>query len=46
MNKNVDYHDLGADYFAQHKDPEKEATRLIKKLEKLTGKKVILEPAA
>jgi transposase len=46
MSKNVDYHDLGADYFASHKDPEKEAARLIKKLQKLTGKKVTLEPAA
>jgi transposase len=46
MNDNVDYHDLGTDYFAQHKDPDKEADRLINKLHKLTGKNVILEPTA
>lgn len=46
MSNNVDYHDLGADYFAGHKNPDREAERLIKKLQKLTGKTVILEPAA
>lgn len=46
MTHNVDYHDLGPDYFAHHTDPDKEADRLIKKLRKLTGKNVILEPAA
>jgi transposase len=46
MKYNVDYQDLGADYFANRKDPEKEAARLINKLQKLTGKKVILAPAA
>jgi len=46
MKHNVDYHDLGADYFKRHYDPAKEATRLIKRLRKITGKDVILQPAA
>jgi transposase len=46
MKYNVDYHDLGADYFKHHYDPDKETARLIKKLQKITGKTVILQPAA
>lgn len=46
MRNNVDYHDLGADYFAHRQDPHKEATRLIKRLQKITGKTVTLQPAA
>ncbi|WP_379522886.1 hypothetical protein [Nonomuraea insulae] len=39
------YHELGEDYFTIRKDPEKQAQRLIAKLEAL-GHKVTLEPAA
>ncbi|MEU6722063.1 IS110 family transposase [Nonomuraea sp. NPDC046802] len=39
------YHELGEDYFTTRKDPEKEAEKLIAKLEAL-GHKVTLEPAA
>jgi transposase len=39
------YDDLGADYFANRVDPEKERNRLIAKLE-AQGFKVTLEPAA
>lgn len=46
MRDNIDYHDLGADYFDSGRDPDKEAARLIKRLQKLTGKNVVLTPAA
>ncbi|MGJ6970100.1 IS110 family transposase [Streptosporangium sp. G11] len=46
VKNGVDYHDLGADYFSRHHDPDREAARLIKKIEKLTGKKVILDQTA
>lgn len=46
MSENVDYHDLGADFFARRKDPAKEATRLIKRLQKITGQTVVLQPTA
>lgn len=39
------YHELGEDYFTTRKDPEKEAQRLIAKLQAL-GHKVTVEPAA
>jgi transposase len=39
------YHELGENYFTTRKDPEKEAQRLIAKLEAL-GHKVAIEPAA
>ena len=39
------YHELGADYFATRLDPEREARRLIAKLEAL-GHTVTLTPAA
>ncbi|WP_236050454.1 hypothetical protein [Nonomuraea cypriaca] len=39
------YHELGEDYFTTRKDPEKEAQRLIAKLQAL-GPKVTVEPAA
>ncbi|GAA3517389.1 hypothetical protein FHR32_007449 [Streptosporangium album] len=46
VKNGVDYHDLGADYFSHHHDPDREAARLIKKIEKPTGKKVILDQTA
>ena len=39
------YHELGADFFAQRLDPEKETRRLIARLQAL-GHQVILQPAA
>ena len=39
------YHELGADYFTTRLDPEREARRLIAKLEAL-GHTVTLTPAA
>jgi transposase len=39
------YHELGADYFTRHLDPERETRRLISKLEAL-GHQVSLQPAA
>jgi transposase len=39
------YHELGEDYFTTRKDPEKEAQRLIAKLQAL-GHKVTVEPMA
>ncbi|GAA3246652.1 hypothetical protein [Nonomuraea helvata] len=38
------YHELGEDYFITRKDPEKEAQRLIAKLQAL-GHKVTVEAA-
>ena len=39
------YHELGADYFTRHLDPERETRRLIARLEAL-GHAVTLQPAA
>jgi len=39
------YHELGADYFTRHADPERETRRLIARLEAL-GHQVTLQPAA
>ncbi|MET0144914.1 MAG: IS110 family transposase, partial [Ilumatobacteraceae bacterium] len=39
------YHDLGADYYDQRRDPEREAQRLVHKLAAL-GYTATLEPAA
>jgi transposase len=39
------YHELGADYFTRRLDPEREAQRLIARLQAL-GKRVTLEDAA
>ena len=39
------YHDLGADYFASLKDPERETRRLIARLEAL-GHRVTLDATA
>lgn len=46
LTSKVDYVDLGPGYYHDRLDPEREAARLIKKLEKLTGKKVTLEQSA
>jgi transposase len=40
------YDELGEDYFTTRQDPEREARRLIAKLEAVSGHKVILQPAA
>jgi transposase len=39
------YHDLGADWFQRHQDPQRQADRLLKQLAKL-GYRATLEPAA
>jgi transposase len=41
----IPYHELGEDYFTTRQDPEKEAQRLIAKLQAL-GHKVTIEPSA
>jgi transposase len=43
LRNNVDYHDLGGDYYARRSDPERLARRLVAQLERL-GHKVNLEP--
>lgn len=43
LKRKADYADLGPDYYHNRLDPEREAARLITKLEKLTGKKVTLD---
>lgn len=45
LNDDVDYQDLGADWFDRHRDPDGETRRLIHRLETL-GHTVTLEPAA
>lgn len=42
----VDYDELGADYFDRRNDTAAHKRRLIRQLEQLTGNKVIIEPAA
>jgi transposase len=43
LRDDVDYHDLGGDYYARRSDPERLARRLVAQLERL-GHKVNLEP--
>jgi transposase len=43
LRDDVDYHDLGGDYYARRSDPERMANRLVAQLERL-GHKVSLEP--
>ncbi len=45
LTDDVDYNDLGADYFERRQDPDREARRLVQRLEAL-GHNVTLEPAA
>lgn len=45
LHDDVDYQDLGADYFDRFTDNEAHARRLVRQLEKL-GHRVTLEPAA
>jgi transposase len=45
LANNVDYNDLGADYFEQRTDPAAQTRRLVRQLERL-GHHVNLEPAA
>lgn len=40
------YQDLGADYFEKHKDPEHEAQRMVRKLERMGFKVQLQRPAA
>jgi transposase len=40
------YDELGEDYFTHRQDPERETLRLIAKLEAVSGRQVILQPAA
>ena len=40
------YDELGEDYFTRRQDPERETLRLIAKLEAVSGRQVILQPAA
>jgi transposase len=42
LRDDVDYHELGGDYFARRSDPERQARRLVAQLERL-GHKVTLE---
>jgi transposase len=42
LRDDVDYHDLGGDYYARRSDPERMARRLVAQLERL-GHKVTLE---
>jgi transposase len=46
LKSQTDYADLGPDYYTTRLDPQREAARLINKLEKLTGKKVSLHDTA
>ena len=43
LRDDVDYHDLGGDYYARRSDPERLTRRLVAQLERL-GHKVNLEP--
>jgi transposase len=43
LRDDVDYHDLGGDYYARRSDPERLPRRLVAQLERL-GHKVSLEP--
>jgi transposase len=45
LNDEVDYQELGSDYFERRTDTEAHARRLVRQLEKL-GHRVTLEPAA
>ena len=45
LSTGTPYHDLGPDWFSSRRDPEREARRLIARLEAL-GHKVTLTPAA
>jgi len=45
LHDNVDYHELGHDYFDRHTDTQAHIRRLVHQLEKL-GQHVTLEPAA
>lgn len=45
LSKKVPYQELGGDYFERRKNPEKEARRLVAKLEAM-GHKVVIEQAA
>lgn len=45
LSSDTPYQDLGADWFARHRDPGAESRRLVKRLEAL-GHRVRLEPAA
>ena len=40
------YDELGEDYFTRRQNPERETLRLIAKLEAVSGRQVILQPAA
>jgi transposase len=46
LNDDADYIELGGDYFVNRNDAEAHKRRLIHQLEKLTGQRVALEPAA
>jgi hypothetical protein len=45
LHDNVDYHELGADYFDRCTDAQARQRHLVRQLEAL-GHKVTLEPAA
>jgi transposase len=46
LNDDADYNELGGDYFVNRNDAEAHKRRLIHQLEKLTGQRVTLDPAA
>jgi transposase len=46
LANDVDYDELGADYFDRRNDAEARKRRLVRQLEELTGDKVTIEPAA
>jgi hypothetical protein len=45
LHDDVDYHELGSDWFERRSDTEAHARHLVRQLEKL-GHRVTLEPAA